>query len=74
MKGKPLVLPWGRTPRLNSGVRWAEVGPLPGKDPLIIVSCGLGLSLRTSAYPAEASYGSFSSVLLTLDHSQLVLA
>ncbi|GKD52854.1 hypothetical protein Tco_1286241 [Tanacetum coccineum] len=24
IKGKPLVLPWGRTPRLDSGVRWAE--------------------------------------------------
>ncbi|GKA54097.1 hypothetical protein Tco_0753046 [Tanacetum coccineum] len=43
-RGKPLVLPWGRTLRLDSGVRWAEVGPLLGKDQLIIVSCGFGLS------------------------------
>ncbi|GKC16233.1 RNA-directed DNA polymerase, eukaryota [Tanacetum coccineum] len=44
-----LVLPWGRTPRLDSGVRWAKVGPLSGKDPLIIVTCGYGFALRTSS-------------------------
>nr|GEY17801.1 hypothetical protein [Tanacetum cinerariifolium] len=47
IKGKPLVLSWGRTPRLNSSVR-AEVGPSSGKGPLIIVTCGLGLVQRTS--------------------------
>ncbi|GJY42503.1 hypothetical protein Tco_0429773 [Tanacetum coccineum] len=27
MEGKPLVLSWGRTPRLDSDIRWSEVGP-----------------------------------------------
>ncbi|GJS24548.1 hypothetical protein Tco_0453180 [Tanacetum coccineum] len=48
IKGKPLVLSWGRTPRLDSDVRWAEVGPLSGKDPFVIVTCGLRLAWRTS--------------------------
>ncbi|GJU46277.1 hypothetical protein Tco_1203543 [Tanacetum coccineum] len=39
IKSKPLALPWGRTPRLDSGVRvsihcqMAGVGPLSGKGP-----------------------------------------
>ncbi|GKA15213.1 protein chromatin remodeling 4 [Tanacetum coccineum] len=51
-KRRPLALPWGRTPRLTSDVRVssilgfpsislmmvvARVGPLSGKDPLVIV-------------------------------------
>nr|GEW11750.1 hypothetical protein [Tanacetum cinerariifolium] len=49
IKGKPLVLSWGRTPLLDSGIRWAEVGPSSGKGSLITISCGLGLVQRTSA-------------------------
>nr|GEV02431.1 transposase (putative), gypsy type [Tanacetum cinerariifolium] len=53
IKGKPLVLSWGQTSRLDSGVRWAEVGPLSGKDPLVIVTCGYGIAWRTFAVPRK---------------------
>ncbi|GJR57055.1 hypothetical protein Tco_1499217 [Tanacetum coccineum] len=35
-KGKPLALPWGRTPRLDSGVRGSLVLGFPSISPIIV--------------------------------------
>ncbi|GKC22350.1 hypothetical protein Tco_1024500, partial [Tanacetum coccineum] len=56
---------------LSENVRWAEVGPLSGKDPLVIVTCGYGFAWRTSAdlrkYPLEALHVKYVLTQKSLD-------
>ncbi|GJS35168.1 probable LRR receptor-like serine/threonine-protein kinase [Tanacetum coccineum] len=81
IKGKPLVLPWGRTPRLNSGVRVSQIlgfpnislksvsGPKwdPRRARIGLSSCLADLACLTDfRCLAEASFGSLPSVLLVL--------
>ncbi|GJV57827.1 hypothetical protein Tco_1458832 [Tanacetum coccineum] len=52
-KDKPLALSWERTPRLDSGVRWAEVGLLSDKGLAVIVFYGRGSPSADVAWSAE---------------------
>ncbi|GKD61262.1 hypothetical protein Tco_1298771 [Tanacetum coccineum] len=77
-KRKPLALSWGRTPRLDSGIRVSEilgfpsisvtllvvrVGPLSAKDPLAIVIADTDCLLHTCCGSALSAITDFKSVL-----------